>query len=189
MTQNKKIAVTGGIGSGKSALMQLLKERGYPVYSCDQIAHALMTEREYLCGLEERFPDCFEGGILDRRKLAARVFASEEDLNTLNAYSHPQIMERLLSEMKEPVSFAEVPLLFEGGYEDLFDGVIAVRRGESARLAALCERGLDREEALLRMSRQFPPERLEEKACFPIENDGTIEDLSKKLSEALRKIL
>lgn len=152
----KRFAVTGGIGSGKSAFCACLKGLGYPVFSCDDVSRALWREEEYRAGLAERFPQFCEEGEVQKERLTRAVFGSAELLAELNAYAHPRIMERLLHEMQGfPVCFAEVPLLFEGNYEGLFDGVIVVMRERSARIGSVSERdGAEVGEVLARMARQ-----------------------------------
>lgn len=181
MMQSKKIAVTGGIGSGKSTLCGILRGWGYPVFSCDSIAAELWKEAHFLETLSQRFPDCCEGGKIVREKLSARVFADVGARRTLEKLMHPVIMERLIKEMECcPVSFGEVPLLYEGGYEGLFDGVIALRRSEAKRIAAVKERsGLSEEEVRARMRSQIDPAELSEKHCFLLENDGSVEELKR----------
>lgn len=191
MTQSKKIAVTGGIGSGKSYVCALLKGRGYPVFSCDEINRGLWANAAYRAALGELFPECTENGEISRRLLAERVFSDRSALGRLNDFSHPRIMRALLDRMERAgcLCFAEVPLLFEGGYETLFDGVIAVRRDDAARLEAVMSRdGLSREEVLARMKEQFPPERLSEKACYIVENRGGTEELDRQIGAILKKI-
>lgn len=192
MTQSKKIAVTGGIGSGKSFVCTLLREYGYAVFSCDEISRTLWRNAEYCAALGKLFPDCTENGRISKELLSKKVFSDRGALARLNDFSHPRIMRTLIGEMEKAggISFAEVPLLFEGGYENLFDEVIAVRRDASARIAAVSARdGLSPEEVTARMREQFPPERLSEKNCHIIENNGDREALSRQLGIILKQIL
>lgn len=191
MKPNKKIAVTGGIGSGKTLFCNILKSMGFEVFSCDEIYGELLEENEYLSLLQKRFPDCFFGGKLDKKLLAERVFASREERSALEELAHPLIMERLLKKMAgHEFAFAEVPLLFEGGYESLFDYVVALVRGKEARIKAVIERsGLTETEILNRMVNQFDPALLSDKNCLIIENDGSEEDLKEKVQELLLQIL
>ncbi len=186
MTQSKKIAVTGGIGSGKSTVLALLRDLRYPVFSCDEIYRELCSEPQMLALLEGRFPGCVKEGRLDRKVLSAMTFGDAAALNALNALTHPRIMERLLAKM-EPysLSFAEVPLLFEGGYEGMFDGVIAVLRDKDARVSSVAARdGLSEEEILLRMARQYDYTRLPP-GCGVLYNNGD----EAALRESLRSLL
>lgn len=188
--QSKRIAVTGGIGSGKSALCEILRERGFPVFSCDEISKQLRGEEEYIALLEAAFPDCVLNGIFSEAALSEKVFSDSNALEKLNAIAHPLIMKRLFEEMSAySVAFAEVPLLYEGGYESLFDGVIAVVREESARVASVTARsGLSEAQVLARMKSQFDYCKLNEKKCFIVENDGSLADLKRKAEEVLIRL-
>ena len=190
MKQNKKIAVTGGIGSGKSLFCDILKGMGYAVFSCDEIYARMLQEEEYLSLLRARFPDCFSGGTLDKKRLAERTFSCCEDREALEALAHPMIMQRLLREMEgNELAFAEVPLLFEGGYEGLFDCVVALMRNKEERVKAVKNRsGLTEGEVLSRMESQFDPALLSSKNCLIVENNGTQEDLKQKVEEIISQL-
>lgn len=188
MTQNKRFAVTGGIGSGKSTVLALLKGKGYPVFSCDEVYRSLCGEQAFAEGLAALFPDCAKNGAIERAALSRLVFSDETARKQLESYTHPRIMERLLGQMTAPVSFAEVPLLYEGGYAHLFDGTIAVLRGRESRLrAALLRDGSTEREVLARMAAQRDWESAPED-CIVLENNGTREELSRGLDEALRRL-
>ena len=70
----KKIAVTGGIGSGKSTVLTLLKNLGYPVFSCDEIYREITESQAYVKEIETLFPSCVENGTINRKALAEIVF-------------------------------------------------------------------------------------------------------------------
>lgn len=190
MKQNKKIAVTGGIGSGKSLFMRAVKEAGFPTLSCDEEYRALLTEESFLKGLFALFPQAEEGGKFHKKALAALVFSDENARRQLNAYAHPRIMARIFEKAEKfPVVFVEVPLLFESDLEGAFDLVIAVRRNKEERLRAVVTRdGGTKEEALLRMAAQFPPEELENKECLILENDGTEQEFLEKATAMIRSV-
>ena len=190
MTPNK-IAVTGGLGSGKSEFCGILREMGYPVFSCDEINRELWKDPSYLSELAGLFPDCLTDGLPDKAKLSRKVFSDERARARLNALSQPRIMQELIGRMNgfPTTVFAEVPLLFEGGYEKLFDAVIALRRDRETRISAVSKRdGLTRTDALARIQRQFDPDKLEEKQCLIVENDGDRAALKQKAELILQAI-
>lgn len=190
MTPNK-IAVTGGLGSGKSEFCGILREMGYPVFSCDEINRELWKDPSYLSELAGLFPDCLTDGLPDKTKLSRKVFSDERARARLNALSQPRIMQELIRRMNgfPTTVFAEVPLLFEGGYEKLFDAVIALRRDRETRISAVSKRdGLTRTDALARIQRQFDPDKLEEKHCLIVENDGDRAALKQKAELILQAI-
>ena len=187
MTQSKKIAITGGIGSGKSALCAILRGYGYAVFSCDEISARLWKDAAYLERLAEAFPDCLTDGTIDKGKLTKKVFSDDAARRRLDEIAHPAIMERLLGEMAaHAVSFGEVPLLFEEGLEGLFDGVIALRRPVEQRIASVRARdGLGEKEIKARMAVQLDAAELDGKDCFLIENDGAPQTLERGAMAAL----
>lgn len=186
-----KFAVTGGIGSGKSAVCRLLCERGYPVFSCDEINHTLLQDEEYLKGLAVLFPACFRKEKLDKAALASLVFSDRGALEKLNGYAHPRIYDRLKAEMEraKTACFAEVPLLFESGKKDIFDGAIVVLREKEARINAVIARdGLTREEAEARIKDQFDYDGPLPKGCYVVRNDGDEEALEHAVDGLLKTL-
>lgn len=191
MKQNKKIAVTGGIGSGKTLFCNILKSLGYEVFSCDDIYADLLQEEAYLSLLIKNFPECFPDGKFNKKILSERIFKNCEDKKTLESLAHPLILQRLLKKMEDKeIVFAEVPLLFEGGYEELFDCVIALVRNKEDRIEAVKKRSrLTEAEILNRMENQIDPALLFDKNCIIVENNGTVEELKEKTIKILSKIV
>lgn len=190
MTPNR-IAVTGGIGSGKSAFCDIVRGFGFPVFSCDDINRELWASEPYLAGLATRFPDCLTGGAIDKTKLSKKIFSDEAARRALEEFSHPSILHRLLMHMDAcgGPAFAEVPLLFEGGYENRFDAVIALCRAKEARIRAVEARdGLSRADVIARMEQQLDPAQLHEKRCIILQNDGDRETLVLNAKKALRAL-
>ena len=155
----KKIAITGGIGSGKSTVSAYIKERGYPVFSCDEIYKEVITMPAYINAIQKVFPNVIQNGEIDRKRLSEQVFTDEKKRLDLNAVAHPLIMQRLMEKMqacKSELIFAEVPLLFEGGYQNWFDQIIIVKRSVEQRIQSVCKRdGLTKVEAQMRMCSQI----------------------------------
>ncbi len=191
MKQNKKIAVTGGIGSGKTLFCNILKSLGYDVFSCDDIYAEILQEEAYLSLLIKNFPECFPDGKFNKKILSERIFKNREDKKTLESLAHPLILQRLLKKMEDKeIVFAEVPLLFEGGYEELFDCVIALVRNKEDRIEAVKKRSrLTEAEILNRMENQIDPALLFDKNCIIVENNGTVEELKEKTIKILSKIV
>ncbi len=181
MTQNKlKIAITGGIGSGKSTVAEIIKSCGYNVISCDEIYNSLIKEEWFLARLANEFGDILTvQGKLDKKKLSSIVFADSEKLNTLNQLTHPEIMKRAVKEMnKVDICFCEVPLLFEGGYEKLFDEILIVMRERQDRIDAIAVRNyLSKQEAERRVNSQFDYSDLPRDKYYLIYNNSNLTEL------------
>ena len=136
-----KVAITGIIGSGKSEVSKILREKGECVLSADEINAKLLTDSDYLKKLNKVFPETFIDGSFDKKKLSSIVFSDEKELEKLNALAHPEIMKtmfRLASE-KELV-FCEIPLLRDEWVE-FFDYVWIVScDSEEKRIERICNR-------------------------------------------------
>lgn len=185
-----KIAITGGIGSGKSTVCDIIKAHGYKVFSCDEIYKQLLCDVDYVKRLAGIFPDVVRNNCIDAKKLASIVFDDETALKKLNAIAHPMIMKRLLNDMareQDKLVFAEVPLLFECGYEHLFDKIIVVERDIEERITSVIKRShLTREEVSKRMQSQFAYDTNEAKTHYKklnaiiLKNKGDLAQLERE---------
>ena len=186
-------AVTGGIGSVKSKVLRFIEELVYPVLSADEAARNIYDEAEVLLQMRERFSDCFTDGAVDRNKVSSAVFKNRDRLNELNEITHPAIMKKIFSSAEREDGrfiFFEIPLLFEGGFEKLFDHVIVLMRDKKTRIAAVEARdGLSGAEVAARIKNQFNYEKNLSNGHTVIYNDGDIASLYNKVSEAVRKIV
>jgi dephospho-CoA kinase len=189
------IGLTGGMGAGKSTALKALERLGSAVQSSDAVVHELYegtTLREAVIARwgEEVAP----GGVIDRAEVARRAFADEEGRAWLEATVWPLVgkrMESWLAQARalEPAPRAiviEVPLLFEAGIEGAYDVTIAVVASESLREQRAAARG----HALTaeRAARQLTQEEKARRATYVVENDGSVEELERKLSGVLDKL-
>lgn len=194
MTQSKKIyAITGGIGCGKTAVSAIIRESGYPVFSCDGIYSQILENKNFVAKLEGMFGNVtYSDGSLNRSALSAKVFSDGNSLKKLNALAHPAIMDELfrcVRESRSPLVFCEVPLLFENGFERLFDDVIVVTRPEAERIKAVMARsGLTEEQVRARIAAQYDYSLIALDDYIIVSNDGGIEELSAKIKKILQKI-
>ncbi|MDE6667307.1 MAG: dephospho-CoA kinase [Clostridia bacterium] len=192
MTQsNYRFALTGGIGSGKSTVAEIIRRQNYVVFSCDAIYEELLHNKEFLNNLSCEFGDVLShDGTLDRGKLAEKVFSDNAARERLNAITHPAIMDEVFNRSKGlKISFIEVPLLFENGFERYFDGVIVVLRNLNERIAAVSKRDkIDSESVNLRIKSQFNYENNDFTKYYVIHNDGNLSNLEQKTVVILEKI-
>ena len=187
----KKIAVTGGIGSGKSLVCKLLTQLGEICYSCDEISKQLWLDEKYQQELTSLFPSATANGKIVKERLTNLIFSDKSALERLNTFSHPRIMSRLFDAIETCNSsrvFAEVPLLFEGGFEKEFDEVIVVLRDREKRIQAVEKRDSISSAAVEeRINSQFDYDtnfkQLEK--YFTIKNEFSIENLKEQLSKIL----
>ncbi len=190
-----KIAITGGIGSGKSTVTRLLNELGYKSFSADEIYNDLLKKESFVLKLSEYMgvsPIIADGrAALDKKAISELVFADKNKQKKLNEYTHPIIMKALLDKISrlsnEKLVFAEVPLLFEEGYDKLFDYVFVINRDFGARLQGTMSRDNKNEEEVKRIvNAQFDYKKLPRSdKIIVINNDGSLDDLKQRLNEII----
>lgn len=188
----KVVAITGGIGSGKSAVLGFIKDMGFKTLSADEANRQLLCDPEYLSRLEELFPDAFMGGVFDRAKLADIVFNDDRERLKLNSLAHGCIGDIIRREIErtDGVIFVEVPLLIESGLIDIFDDIIVVTSPKSVRVKRVEARdGVCEDKVLKRMNVQADDETLASLAAYVIENDSTLDELREKVTTVKNSIV
>lgn len=189
------VGLTGGLGSGKSTALEALRRLGAEVLSSDAVVHELYEGAPLRDAVVARFgADVAPGGVVDRAAVARRAFATSEDRAWLEGQVWPLVGARVAQWLEQararqpapPAAVVEVPLLFEAGLEQMYDATIAVIADESVRSQRASERG----HALVdeRAARQLSQEEKAQRATFVIVNDGSVEDLERKLSAVLGKL-
>lgn len=194
----KRIGLTGGIGSGKSTVTALLRERGVSVIDADVIARETVAPGSpVLAELARAFGEDIirSDGTLDRQGLAARAFADRQATEILNAITHPAIERRtqeLFDQVEaagEPLVIWDMPLLVDKGYHEQMDGVIVVDVAVDERVRRLVEgRGLTEEDARQRIAAQVPDEVRLAAADWIIDNNGPVQALVGQVDALLRQL-
>ena len=156
------VALTGGIGSGKSAVAAFLSSRGVPVFDCDAAAKAVYDEDPSVVdriGVKLGLPLRLEDGSLDRRALAEAVFSSEQSLQVVEAEVLPLVKDKLLrwkSSLSCPLCIVEsATILSKPLFDGTYDSAVLVDAPVQIRLRRILSRGgISREDALRRISAQ-----------------------------------
>lgn len=174
----KLVAISGGIGSGKSVVSDVLRVMGFPVYDCDAMAKSLMDNSpEIKAKLKEVFGDSVvQDGIIDRKQLAGLVFGNGAALEQLNGIVHPAVVNDVLkwySAQKSSISFVETAILKESGLVDVVDAVLAVCADKETRISRVERRnGLTRKAVLDRMAMQNDGVVFKGLPVYSIDNNG-----------------
>ena len=183
-----RIAITGNIASGKSQAEKFISSLGYPVYDSDKIAHEVLND------IKEFYDyDVFTEGKIDRKKLGSLVFSNPDIKKKLENLTHPQIKSKILCifdmHKSDDFVFVSVPLLYEAGFDDIFDKVLLIKSNSNIQLKRLMSRNnLSEEDALKRIYAQLSQEHKEKYADFIIENNSTIEELQTKINEFITEL-
>ena len=185
-----KIAITGNIASGKSQAEKIIAEiYNYPVFDADKIAHLILDEIDDFYGY-----DVFTNGKIDRKKLGQLVFNESNIKHKLEDMVHPKVKEKILELFEkhkdDKYIFVSVPLLYEAGFENLFDKVILITVNEDIQLQRLMARNnLSKEDAIQRIKSQIPQEEKIKKADFVITNNASIEILKKQIEKMCKSFI
>ena len=187
--------ITGSIASGKSTVVNLLKERGFSVIDADVIAHEQLEicKGEIVREFGEQILD--EAGKIDRKKLGAIVFSEPKKLKILEQILHPKIKGEILSNASQleslgQVYFVDIPLFFEKKerYAE-FKNVAVIYAPKELLLSRLMSRnGLSLEEAKARVELQMDIEQKKKMAKFVIDNSNDRENLKLELEKFLKQI-
>jgi dephospho-CoA kinase len=178
-----RVALSGGVGSGKSTVARRLDHHGAVVIDADAIAREVVEPGT--SGYDEvvaRFGDAVVAdGRLDRAAVAKIVFNDKDALADLNSIVHPRVGERVAeltaAAPDDAVLVYDVPLLAEKGSREGFDVVVMVLADRETRLERLAGRGMPREDAEARMAAQASDEQRRALADEIVENDGSTDDL------------
>lgn len=182
-----RIAITGGIGSGKSYVCSRLAARGIQVYDCDSAAKRIMRHsqevREALTGLVG--PDAYVGERLNKAAVAAFLLASEDNARAIDGIVHPAVARDFIG---SGALWMECAILYESGFDRLVDRVVAVTAPCEVRVERVMRRdGITRDKALEWMGRQMEQEEVARRADFVIVNDGTL-DVDRQIYELINKL-
>jgi dephospho-CoA kinase len=187
------VAITGGIGAGKSAALAAFARGGAAVVSSDEIVHRLLREDdEVRRALRERFGErVFSAdGVVDRAAVAEIVFKDRRQLAWLESLLHPRVVQEYLAwreglaRLADPpaVCVTEVPLLFEVGGETRFDAVVAITAPKDLRARRT------RVPIGERSTRLIPDEEKLGRADFAYVNDGSLEELEAFVSGVMARL-
>jgi len=192
-----RVALTGGIATGKSHVLEECRRHGLACLDADELAHGVTAaETEATAAIAARFgadvlaPD----GSVDRSKLGPVVFADPAALRDLDAIVHPAVYRAIGAALRGferlgyPMVVVAVPLLYESGHEKDFDRVIVTACAIDTQRARLRARGLSATAAEQRIAAQWPTEEKAARADFVIRTDGTLEETDNQLAGVLASL-
>ncbi len=190
----KKIGITGGIGTGKSTFLKLLKKFGFKTFSCDESVQRFYKDSEVKKRIVEIFGDevlNFEGEI-DKKIISRKILNNQELKEKLENIFHPlvkkELDEFLIKNSEEKIVFVEVPLLFEVGWEKFFDEVWVITCSPEVQHKRLLERGCPLELAEFFIKVQIPLSEKEKKATRIFSSEKSFEEWEEELREILKTI-
>ncbi|MEI6758085.1 MAG: dephospho-CoA kinase [Chlorobium sp.] len=188
------VGVTGGLGSGKSTVCRFLSEMGCSLFEADLVAKELqLHDKEVIEGIKLLFGsevyslDDSGKMMLDRKTIARSVFSSPERLDALNRLIHPKVFDEFDNAIVDAekqgtkILVKEAAILFESGGSRQLDLVVVVVSDTEQRIERAVEKGMgSREEIMQRIARQWPQEKLIEKADYVVMNNGSLDELKQE---------
>ena len=193
----RKIALTGGIATGKTYVATRLREAGVPIVDADALSREVVTPgTPALAAIRKRFgPDAVRrDGTMDRIRVGQIVFKDKRARLDLEAIIHPAVVKAINDffatlPKRTPFAVADIPLVFETKRDKEFDAIIVVACPREMQLQRLMERNkLSKEDAERRLAAQLPIDQKVEKATYVINNVGSFEDLDAQVDALIAKL-
>lgn len=193
-----RIGLTGGIGSGKSTVAEMLRERSYPVLDADALAREFLEPgqdayKEVVAHFGQRI--LTPGRAVDRKKLASIVFSDPEERAKLNQILHPRIRDVVVgwfAALDRPdgpaLAFEDAALILESGARESLDRIVVCWCRPEQQLERLLARGLSEEDARMRMAAQMPLDEKRKLADEVIDCSGSIAETEKQLDRVLAEL-
>ena len=183
------IAITGGIGSGKSFVCDILRRRGFGVYDCDAAAKRLMaTDKDLQRELSQLVGNgVYSNGVLQKSVLAQFILESEDNKQAVNHIVHPAVAADYLS---SGCQWLESAILFDANFDQrvMFDIIIGVVAPDEVRTERIMTRdGISREQALQWIGCQMPQETVA-RLCDYIISNGTGDDVEAQVEDICMKL-
>jgi dephospho-CoA kinase len=183
-----KVAVTGSIGSGKSAFCRFLAEKGYPVINADEESKKILAENKNVKEkvIREFGSESFLNNKINKKYLAEKIFPYPENVIKINSILHPEVKLKINSLTEESfrnhnVVFTEAALIYEADMEEMFDYVVLVTADKNVRMQRkIAQKEFTGEEFERRNNNQIPDEEKGKKADFIFLNNGAEAELKEK---------
>jgi dephospho-CoA kinase len=186
-----KVALTGGIATGKSYVLSRLRERDVPCIEADDVVHdALGAGMPAAQEIARQFGPTFlnPDGSVSRARLGEKVFGNPESRLQLEGIIHPsvyQTIRRWFDGLEHPLGVASIPLLYETGREGDFDFVAATLCSSEQQLERVIRRGLSEDEARQRLAAQMPAQEKARRANFVIHTGGATSATDRQVDDLL----
>ncbi len=191
-----KVGITGGIGTGKTTLCEIIKSKGYTVLSADDIAKEIMANDSSVKDLikSEFGNEAYIDEKINTKFLADKVFTDEQNIMIINSIVHPPTISKMEEEMNttlqnDKLVFAESALIFEAEFEAIFDYIILVTANEENKIKRVMQnKKLSRDEVIKRIANQMPDDEKRKGSDFVIENNSSLDEFKTKAGFVLSLI-
>ena len=188
-SQTKKIAITGSIGSGKSAFCKILSEKGYTVVNADELSKELLvTNKDVKNKIIQAFGnESYINNEINKKYIADKAFSSSINVQKINSIIHPVVVSEIKKifnekEGKEKIIFVEAALIYEADMESMFEYVVLVTSNKGIRKERkIGNSSMTADEFEKRDMNQIPDSEKKKRADFVFENNSSFDELKNKV--------
>ena len=185
----KIVAITGNLCSGKSFILELLRQRGYPVFNYDAEVKKLYGDQEVITKVKQHFPEAIKEGKVNTKILGDIVFFNKEKLKNLELILATKLSQKrgefIKNAEENVVMFFEVPLLFEKKSEDLYDFIILLTVPAATQEKRFKIRKIAIEKAKKIIDNQIKPEQIKNRVDYIIDTDKSLSDINKDIDHII----
>jgi dephospho-CoA kinase len=190
---NILVAITGNLCSGKSFLLETIKEMGYSVFSFDnETASLLATDNQVISNIQNHFPSAIREGKIDKKILGDIVFSNSGFLKILEEILMPDLYKRREEFIKnlenKTIAFFEVPLLFEKGTELMYDYVILLTVPKNIQEERIRKRKISNEKARKIIKLQASPIEVKYKANYVIDTSADLSNIKDEIKTIIKML-
>ncbi|MCK5286382.1 MAG: dephospho-CoA kinase [Thermodesulfovibrionia bacterium] len=195
------IGLTGSLGTGKTTVLKFFRKSGAYTINADRLVHELLKNPRIIKKLSRHLgrnilTKINSKTLINKKSMADIIFNDPQKRRYAEKTIHPEVIKRaknmkrkILVKERDAVIVFEVPLLFEAGYEKIFDKIIFVYCSKAKATERLRKRGLSREQVLKRMQAQLPTSWKKAAADFLINNNSAQKDIKPQVQKILKKII
>jgi dephospho-CoA kinase len=188
MSDGKSLVITGGIGTGKSAVSGFLGSLGWSIIDADQVGHSVLGISEVVILIEQEWPEVVVGGVVTRKRLGDLVFADPGKLAKLEAITHPFIRSQIDSWLTATIGPRAVEVSAPKAIKAAWGPVVVIDAPEPVRIERAMARGLDRSAVMARLASQPQRQQWLQLADFIVSNSGSVADLEEAVARLSKHI-
>jgi len=189
MPDGKSLVITGGIGTGKSAVSGFLGNLGWSIVDADGIGHSVLTIPEVITRVALEWPEAVAGGLVDRGRLGDLVFVDPAELALLEAITHPRIQSQVDTWLEASVGPTAVEVSVPRAIRASWGPVVVIDVPEPIRIERTVARGMDRSAVMARLAAQPERQQWLQLADFVISNSSSLADLEEAVTRLSKHIL
>ena len=183
------IGLTGGVASGKSTVSKFFEKLGAKIINVDEIGHLILKNPTVINLIDNNFLNVLENGDVSRKRLGNLVFSNPKELKKLNDIMYPRMKKIITDSVEEGINILDMAILFESGFDELCETVVVVNTKVETQIERMERRYYNSEKITGILNSQMDTLDKTLRADFVIDNDGTIDQLKKKVSNLYKHIL